>query len=129
MTFVDVGGSVEACFDGVNRVLVRQKGTEGPNFHLTRRCLLDLLSLFPPSGKRLDEFVVFEVYEGDRNCGSAALCLSWSEADVLTEFRSKEFPLAREDGHVAIFKGWPSDRRFTLEWGETVFRFVARDCA
>jgi hypothetical protein len=124
--YVDVGGSLEAVFDGVNRVSVRQKGTGGPNFNLTRRCVLDLLGLFPPVGGCRDELVVFEVFEGDRFCGVAALCLAWSEGCVLTELRSKGYPIDRGGVHVASFRGWPSDREFAITWGEAVFRFAVR---
>lgn len=73
-----------------------------------------------------DDFVLFEVSEGDRWCGLAPLCLAWSEADVLLELRTRGYPLAEGDGHVAVFRGWPSDGEFTMAWGEVVFRFAAR---
>jgi hypothetical protein len=127
--YVDVGGSFEAVFDGVNRVSVRQKGTGGPTFNLTRRCVLDLLGLFPPVGSCRDELVVFEVFEGDKCCGSVALCLLWSGNDVLTELRSKGYPLDGEDGCMAEFTRWPPrDGEFSLKWGGTAFRFRARGC-
>ena len=45
--FVDVGGSFEAAWDCHNMVVVRQKFTNGPNFHLTRELVTKLLELFP----------------------------------------------------------------------------------
>lgn len=44
--FVDVGGIFEAAWDGY-RVVVRQKFTQVPNFHLTRELVVKLLELFP----------------------------------------------------------------------------------
>lgn len=46
--FTDLTGSLEAAFDGYSRVIIRQKGTIGPNFHLTRSLVEELLFLFPP---------------------------------------------------------------------------------
>jgi hypothetical protein len=45
--FVDVGGIFEAAWDGQSVVVVRQKFTTGPNFHLTRDSVAKLLELFP----------------------------------------------------------------------------------
>jgi hypothetical protein len=124
--FADVGGSLEAAWDGQSRVVLRQRGVEGSSFHLTRQVVLELLGLFHEGRGGRDDFVVFETYEGDRHCGPSALCMAWSESDVLVELRSKGYPLDKKDGHTAIFRGWPSDKEFTLAWGEVVFRFVAR---
>jgi hypothetical protein len=131
MRFVDVGGSLEAArderlTDSSPCLVLRQKGTSGPNFHLTRQVVLELLGLFHSGRGVRDEFVVFDVYADGWNCGSAALCLVWSEADVLTELRSKGYPLDRNDCHVAVFRGWPSDREFTLTWGKIVYRFASQ---
>ena len=35
--FTDLTGSLEAAFDGYSRVIIRQKGTIGPNFHPVSR--------------------------------------------------------------------------------------------
>lgn len=71
-----------------------------------------------------DDFVLFDVHEGDRCCGKVALCMAWSEHDILTELRSTNYPLDRKSGHIAVFRGWPSDKEFTLTWGDVVFKFV-----
>jgi hypothetical protein len=126
MVYTDVGGSLEAAWDGQSHVVLRQRGSEGPSFHLSRQAVLELLGLFHERSAGRDDFVAFETYEDGRSCGPSALCLAWSEADVLVELRSKGYPLDSKDSHVAVFKGWPSDGEFTLTWGEVVFRFVAR---
>jgi hypothetical protein len=126
--YVVVGGSFEAGWDGQSCVVLRQRNTTGPNFHLTRKVVLELLGQFPPRGGRggRDELVVFEVFNGRWHCGSVSLRSSWSEGDVLTELRRKGYPLDESDGHVAVFKSWPTDREFTMAWGEAVFRFAVR---
>ena len=52
--FTDVGGTLEAAWDGISRVVLRQKFTKGPNFHLTRELVEKLLELFVA---RPDEYV------------------------------------------------------------------------
>lgn len=47
LRFTDLGGSFEGAFDGYSCVVVREKGTAGPNFHLSRGLVVELLSLFP----------------------------------------------------------------------------------
>jgi hypothetical protein len=42
-------GSLEAAWDGYCHVILRQKGTTGPNFHLPRSLVEELLGLFPHS--------------------------------------------------------------------------------
>lgn len=51
MKFIDVGGSFEAVFDGVGSVILRTKGSQGPNFHLSRDLTYRLLQLFPGEKK------------------------------------------------------------------------------
>lgn len=50
--FIDLTGSFEVAFDGYSRVIIRQKGPEGPNFHLPRSLVEELLSLFPTRENR-----------------------------------------------------------------------------
>jgi hypothetical protein len=130
MGYVDVGGSFEAAWDGQSCVVLREKGTTGPNFHLTRQAVLELLGLFHVRSSGRDDFVLFDVSEVEdhrpRSCGRVALCLSWSEIDILVELRSRGYPLDKKDGRVAVFRGWPSDREFTLVWGGTTYKFVAQ---
>lgn len=54
LRYIDLGGSFEAAFDGYSLVILREKGTQGPNFHLTLGLVKDLLGLFPTS-PRADE--------------------------------------------------------------------------
>lgn len=49
--FTDLTGSLEAAWDGYSYVILREKGTQGPNFHLSRNLVEELLGLFPSSSK------------------------------------------------------------------------------
>lgn len=51
LRFTDLGGAFEAAFDGYSCVVLRQKGPQGPNFHLTYNLVKELLGLFPTSSK------------------------------------------------------------------------------
>lgn len=72
--------------------------------------------------KKQDEFVVFDVRENNRLCGTVAINLSWSENDVLVELRSRKYPLdrlvlsiiLRNSDHIAVFRDWPSTEKFTI---------------
>ena len=103
--------------------------------------------------EKQDEFVVFDVRENNRLCGTVAINLSWSENDVLVELRRRcsinsasgavggeagacgtcpvirKYPLNRNSDHIAVFRDWPSAEKFTITWGEIVFAFVSQSHA
>ena len=51
LKFVDVGGAFEAAFVR-GLVVLRQKGTQGPNFNFGRDLIEKLLALFPDRSRK-----------------------------------------------------------------------------
>lgn len=123
MKYVEVGDTLEARWDGGSHVLVRRYGEEGYCIQLTRGTVLKLLGLFHEGGARLDSFALFDVFNGVRSWGRVALSLEWSAGDVVRDLSCRGFPFDASD-REAVLSGWPSDKEFTLTWGEVVYSFA-----
>ena len=90
LKFTDLTGSLEAAWDGCYHVILREKGTTGPNFHLTRSLVEELLVLFPSSSgcRTVHERAMANLASG---------CRSWADL-------SPEHALALLEKYPVLFR-------------------------
>jgi hypothetical protein len=112
--FTKVGSSFEAAYDGYSCVILREGSTQGPNFHLTRGLVEELLNLFPPSPKSRTMtsgmlpkgFSMFRAFLNGTEIGNSVLHGEWDGEAVLQQLLVDGCPFGVGDPRIV---GWPSD--------------------